>query len=291
MDFIIRNLEALGDEVAAALDDLADEVTGRAQHRRYDERDDDDHDNDDVDRAGSASDDSRCDRRSVGSCSASAEDYDPHHLEHAVGSEDTASVQSDDCGGAGELASAAGPRPERGPPVVMTMGRDPAPLPVPVRSPSTGLRRRKPLLAGMRIDPPPPPAEADALRGPPPAALADHPRSTEPRHAVRPVSDGGTNPQQQQRPPQLAPAAAAQAPVVAVQVAVPQMVSTAVGSTTPPPSPALDRRDFAASRAVERDTLLSHAAGHRREASGFDLCDNNDPDARSPTEEGEYLVL
>jgi hypothetical protein len=120
MDFILRNLEALGDEVAAALEDLADEVTGRGRTKQHDS---------DVEDDDGASDD-----RSV----ASVERQNGWAASDSAGS-DTASCTSDNDG-----AVDAVPVPAM-PPLA------PTPMTVPVKAPSAHVRRRKPLLCGTKL--------------------------------------------------------------------------------------------------------------------------------------------
>lgn len=279
MDFIIRNLEALGDEVAAALDDLADEVTGRGNARTRD-------------------DDAESDDRSV----ASGGSGEGTWAGGDANASDTASCNSDDpvapC-----PASCAGALPPA------------APAAASMSSPDRALRQRKsaPAAPAQATEPPkaPPkrertpvqlPAEPEARplaanvrpgaqRQRPSPILAAQPHPPAPEAVDTVVSSSSSS---RGTPPKTTPADTARRNLALRRPlrATKHMESVGVG-TSPvvrnPPSPAaLDQRDGRYAR--DEMAAVPPKAGSR-DSSGFDLCDRDDVKVASPTAEGEYLVL
>jgi len=322
MNFIIRNLEALGDEVAAALDDLADEVTGR---------------NNGNGRCRDGADDEQ-DGPSDDASDRSVTSGDPQwHGASDAGGSDTASCNSDGGGGicpATAHTPAVPPRPER-----MSDGpaaAGPSPSTVPVKPPGSGLRRRK----APRIDASKMPAEeGEVSRVEAPAPRPSNPSSSQPRE-----SPPREPPQQTQAPPRdvsaatHSPALDAKPPKPAA-LGVPPASQQQVQQLPPPAQPDSAKPPAKAPKAVKRrppvvpprptpapsGTAVAAASAadtprtpvaravpppqpqlpqppaqtpakqmHARAPSGssaFDLCDGSPDGVATPTEDGEYLLL
>jgi hypothetical protein len=307
MDFLLRNLEALGDEVAAALDDLADEVTGRREKCHVSDGEDDE----------TASD------RSV----VSGEHQTGWAASDGSTASDTASVMSDD---ALEPCAAEG----RAPADVLPMSAGGA-----VEARQQLLRRR---LIGDSptshpIHPPPHPAPLEcrdcgpSARGqvpsgvPPPVSRGEWP----PPSVITPADElvpARVSPKKSPfvSPPHPAPALLspqpsskpihaplpgharrrlpAPRPLGGPGSSGPPGGEDAFGDTVqathgskPPSNEHLARRSRSASPTLRPATATRRGIhsvpppAHR--SSDFDLCDRDEDELQPPKEDGEFLIL